>query len=177
MILRILTFAERNIKCHQYITTSSGSITQICKFSSDYDPATDMRISLRKKNRREERRLMPPTDDPEGKGYLIKLLCPSLVTEQMPEYGASWITGIRNYSGANIVISKDGELFPRTDERVIAISGSYESIVKAINVLVPDLLSVSFPFAPSVVYRQNSFILTNIQTLALFVASYISMMC
>jgi KH domain len=87
---------------------------------------------------------MPPTDDPEKKGYLIKLLCPSLVTEQMPGYGVRWIRGIRDYSGATIVISEDGELYPSTEDRVIAISGSYESIVKAINVLVPDLLTVSF---------------------------------
>jgi KH domain len=144
MVLRILTIAERNIKCLQYITTSSGSITQICKFSSYYDPAKDKRLSLAKLRRRAERQLMPPSDDPEKKGYLIKLLCPSLVTEQMPGYGVRWIRGIRDYSGATIVISEDGELYPSTEDRVIAISGSYESIVKAINVLVPDLLTVSF---------------------------------
>ena len=98
---------------------------------------------------------MPPSDKPGKEGYLIKLLCPSLVTEQMPEYGVQWITGIRKYSGATIVISEDGELFPRTDDRVIAISGSYESIVKAIYVLVPDLLSVSSPFASFAVYHQR----------------------
>lgn len=144
MVLRILTIAERNIKCLQYITTSSGSITQICKFSSYYDPANDKRLSSAKLRRRAERQLMPPSDDPEKKGYLIKLLCPSLVTEQMPGYGVRWIRGIRDYSGATIVISEDGELYPSTEDRVIAISGSYESIVKAINVLVPDLLTVSF---------------------------------
>ena len=76
------------------------------------------------------------------KDHLVKILCPSVVTEQMLEYGNVWLKQIVRYSGAKIEISLDGEFFPLTEDRVIAISGSYECISKAVEVIVQDLLKV-----------------------------------
>jgi hypothetical protein len=60
----------------------------------------------------------------------------------MPKYGSIWIEDIMNQSSAKITMSLDGEHFPFTDERVMAISGTYRSITRAVDVIVKDMLKV-----------------------------------
>ena len=83
-----------------------------------------------------------PNDDWQKNDYYVKLLCPSVVTELMPEYGSIWMEDIMNRSSAKITMSLDGEHFPFTDERVMAIRGTYRSITRAVHVIVKDLLKV-----------------------------------
>lgn len=91
---------------------------------------------------RNERVLPSPRNNYLKRDYLVKILCPSVVTELMPEYGKIWLNQIIRYSGATIEISQDGEHFPFTEDRVISISGSYESIRKAVEVLVQEMIKV-----------------------------------
>ena len=53
-----------------------------------------------------------------------------------------WMEDIMNQSSAKITMSLDGEHYPFTDERVMAISGTYRSITSAVHVIVQDLLKV-----------------------------------
>ena len=103
--------------------------------------SSDKQIFVRKL-RPSEHELVAPNDDRLKNYYNIKLLCPSLVTELMPEYGSIWMKDIMNQSSAEITMSLDGEHFPLTDERVIAISGTYSSISRAVDVIVKDMLKV-----------------------------------
>ena len=83
-------------------------------------------------------------DLPHMDGYkcFIKLLCPSLVTEKMHDSGNKWVNGIREKSGATIVLSPNGHCYPHTTDRVIAISGDYIEVNAAVKILVNDLIKV-----------------------------------
>lgn len=143
MITRLLMGAERGTRCRTCNIVSTRSMAGTYKYSAyDFEMDVEKRVAAATEKRRLERLILPPTADIDKKGYQIKVLCPSIVTEQMPEYGAEWIAELSKLSGARIKISLDGEFFPFTEDRVISISGDYQSIVAAIDALVLDLLKV-----------------------------------
>jgi hypothetical protein len=107
-----------------------------------YEPELARSVLFLKTNLRNERTLPTPRNYYAKQNFFVKMLCPSVVTESMPEYGQIWLNRIVRYSGAKIEISLDGEFFPNTEDRVIAITGSYECIRKAVEILVQDILKV-----------------------------------
>ena len=85
----------------------------------------------------------------------VKFLCPPLVTEMMHDSGDKWVNEICDRSGASIEMSPKGYYYPTTTDRVIAISGDYEEVKAAIDILVRDLIKVS-ENTDSFVYRKYS---------------------
>jgi len=59
-------------------------------------------------------------------GKVIKILCPYYCTGAVIGTKGAAIDGIKQESGTNIQVSKGAARFPKTDERVIAISGELE---------------------------------------------------
>lgn len=96
----------------------------------------ESRVSVRKEYLRE-----PPNR--EGNKCYVKFLCPSLVTEAMHDSGEMWVNEICDNSGASIKISPKGHFYPTTTDRVISVSGDYEEVKSAVNILVKDLIKVS----------------------------------
>jgi KH domain len=142
MIARLIMGAERHVTCRSCINASSSSILHRSIHFTEYVPELARSILYLRSALRYERTLPAPRNNYMKKDHLVKILCPSVVTEQMLEYGNVWLKQIVRYSGAKIEISLDGEFFPLTEDRVIAISGSYECISKAVEVIVQDLLKV-----------------------------------
>jgi len=80
-------------------------------------------------------------DDDGGQGFnkrdrrndkVIKMLCPFYSAGAIIGKGGEAISGIKSDTGANIKVSKNEERFPKTDERVISISGELEAMQKVV---------------------------------------------
>jgi len=65
-------------------------------------------------------------------GKVIKILCPYYCTGAVIGTKGAAINQIKDESGTNIQVSKGAARFPKTDERVIAISGELEGQLKVI---------------------------------------------
>ena len=65
-------------------------------------------------------------------GKVIKILCPYYCTGAVIGTKGAAIDQIKQESGTNIQVSKGAARFPKTDERVIAISGELEGQMKVI---------------------------------------------
>eukprot|EP00116_Pleurobrachia_bachei_P002122 sb/3462384/ len=63
---------------------------------------------------------------------VIKILCPYYCTGAVIGTKGANIDRIKSESGTNIQVSKGQARFPKTDERVVAISGNYEGHLKVI---------------------------------------------
>lgn len=142
MLARLVMGAERHVTCRSCINSSSSSISFKSNPFTVYEPELARSILFLRTAIRHERTLPTPRNYYMKKDFFVKMLCPSVVTETMQEYGKVWLKQIARYSGAQIEISQDGEFFPNTEDRVIAITGSYECIRRAIEVLVQELLQV-----------------------------------
>lgn len=134
---------QRGVQYLCFVSPSPNDIPQCRRYSTDSQHFDRKSMRGRREQRPRDRELPPPNNDTSKNDYYIKLLCPSLVTELMPEYGSMWMKGIMNQSSAKVTMSLDGEHFPFTEDRVIAISGTYISITHAIDAIVKDMLQVS----------------------------------
>ena len=74
--------------------------------------------------------------------HLLKILCPSAVAGSIIGRGGSVINQLNQMTGAKIKVSQNGEFFPTTNDRVLAISGSMTAISAAIHELVTKMIEV-----------------------------------
>ena len=77
-------------------------------------------------------------------GKVIKILCPYYCTGAVIGTKGAAIDQIKQESGTNIQVSKGAARFPKTDERVIAISGELEGQMKVIQ-FVQDKIRTEKP--------------------------------
>ena len=66
-------------------------------------------------------------------GKVIKILCPYYCTGAVIGTRGASINQIKEESGTNIQVSKGAARFPKTDERVISVSGELEGVQKVVN--------------------------------------------
>ena len=78
----------------------------------------------------------------ETQDHLIKFLCPSAVAGSIIGRGGSVINELNQATGAKIKVSQNGEFFPTTNDRVIAVSGSMAAISAAIHELITKIIEV-----------------------------------
>lgn len=78
----------------------------------------------------------------ETHDHLIKFLCPSAVAGSIIGRGGSVINDLNQATGAKIKVSQNGEFFPTTNDRVIAVSGSMTAISAAIQELITRIIEV-----------------------------------
>ena len=78
----------------------------------------------------------------ETQDHLIKFLCPSAVAGSIIGRGGSVINELNQATGAKIKVSQNGEFFPTTNDRVIAVSGSMTAISAAIHELITKIIEV-----------------------------------
>ena len=81
--------------------------------------------------------------------HLLKILCPSAVAGSIIGRGGSVINQLNQMTGAKIKVSQNGEFFPTTNDRVLAISGSMTAISAAIHELVTKMIEVSLAYYSS----------------------------
>lgn len=87
--------------------------------------------------------LLFPTDDKE-KPTFIKFLVSNLDAGCIIGRGGSTITEIQALSGARIQLSRNHEFFPGTSDRIIMISGVFDEIMKATDLILEKLANKVF---------------------------------
>lgn len=85
----------------------------------------------------------------DSQDHLLKILCPSAVAGSIIGRGGSVINQLNQMTGAKIKVSQNGEFFPTTNDRVLAISGSMTAISAAIHELVTKMIEVSLTYYSS----------------------------
>lgn len=83
---------------------------------------------------------LPPSADGD---HLLKLLCPSAIAGSIIGRGGSVISQLNQATGAKIKVSQNGEFFPTTNDRVIAISGSMTAINAAVHEITTKMIQVN----------------------------------
>lgn len=63
---------------------------------------------------------------------LLKLLCPSFIVGSIIGKGGSVVNELTRLTGAKVRASQVDELFPTTQDRTLAVSGSEDSIIAAV---------------------------------------------
>ena len=77
-----------------------------------------------------------------GQDFLFKMLCPNSVVGSIIGIAGAVINQLNQTTGARIKVSQNKEFFPETTDRVIAISGSVDTISVAIMELVTKIIEV-----------------------------------
>lgn len=80
------------------------------------------------------------SDDKEKLTY-IKFLVSNAAAGSVIGKGGSTITEFQSESGARIQLSRNHEFFPGTSDRIIMISGAFDEILKAMELILAKLLS------------------------------------
>ncbi|XP_010267291.1 PREDICTED: protein BTR1 isoform X2 [Nelumbo nucifera] len=82
-----------------------------------------------------------PTSDDKEKHTYIKFLVSNAAAGSVIGKGGSTITDFQSQSGARIQLSRNHEFFPGTSDRIIMISGAFNDIIKAMELILAKLLS------------------------------------
>lgn len=72
--------------------------------------------------------------------HLLKMLCPRDIVGNIIGRGGSIISTMNQTSGARIKISQNGEFFPQTTDRVVAISGPKPTIALALTEIITRMI-------------------------------------
>ncbi|XP_068645565.1 protein BTR1-like isoform X2 [Aristolochia californica] len=82
----------------------------------------------------------PSADENEMSTY-VRFLLSNAAAGSVIGKGGSTITEIQSQSGARIQLSRNNEFFPGTSDRIIMISGAFDDILKATELVLSKLLS------------------------------------
>merc|ERR1719273_2642378 len=118
------------------------------RMSYDSNSSLDRALELAKKRAMQFSYLDGEEDggNPTAKRHLgagpeihLKLLIPSSVAGHVIGKGGETIAELRRTSGTNIMMSKNNEMFPGTQDRVSLISGSRDAISDVVQLLVKKM--------------------------------------
>ncbi|CAD5180554.1 unnamed protein product [Musa acuminata subsp. malaccensis] len=90
--------------------------------------------------RRSQRPRSPPLDDKEKQTH-IRFLVSNTAAGCIIGKGGLTITEFQSQSGARIQLSRNHEVFPRTSDRIILISGAFSEVMKAMELILEKLLN------------------------------------
>ncbi|XP_010243184.1 PREDICTED: protein BTR1-like isoform X2 [Nelumbo nucifera] len=82
----------------------------------------------------------PSSDDKEKNTY-IRFLASNAAAGSIIGKGGSTITEFQSQSGARIQLSRSHEFFPGTSDRIIMISGAFDDVIMAMELILAKLLS------------------------------------
>ncbi|KAF9598986.1 hypothetical protein IFM89_033331 [Coptis chinensis] len=82
----------------------------------------------------------PHSEDKEKPAH-IRFLVSNAAAGSVIGKGGSTITEFQSQSGARIQLSRNHEFFPGTSDRIIMISGAFDDIIKAMELIMSKLLS------------------------------------
>ncbi|XP_048134743.1 protein BTR1 isoform X3 [Rhodamnia argentea] len=82
-----------------------------------------------------------PTSDSLEKPTYIRFLVSNAAAGSVIGKGGSTITDFQSQSGARIQLSRNQEFFPGTTDRIIMISGPFDDVLKAVELILSKLLS------------------------------------
>ncbi|KAF5188745.1 Btr1 [Thalictrum thalictroides] len=82
----------------------------------------------------------PPPEEKERPAH-IRFLVSNAAAGSVIGKGGSTITEFQSQSGARIQLSRNHEFFPGTSDRIIMISGAYDDIIKAMELILSKLLN------------------------------------
>ncbi|PIA54949.1 hypothetical protein AQUCO_00901094v1 [Aquilegia coerulea] len=82
----------------------------------------------------------PPPEDKERPAH-IRFLVSNAAAGSVIGKGGSTITEFQSQSGARIQLSRNHEFFPGTSDRIIMVSGAYDDIIKAMELILSKLLN------------------------------------
>ncbi|KAF8403155.1 hypothetical protein HHK36_011252 [Tetracentron sinense] len=85
--------------------------------------------------------LKSPISDDKEKPTYIRFLVSNAAAGSVIGKGGSTITEFQSESGARIQLSRNHEFFPGTSDRIIMISGAFDEIYKAMELILAKLLS------------------------------------
>ena len=77
-----------------------------------------------------------------GPQYVLKMLCPRECVGNIIGKGGSVISGLNISTGARIKVSQSTEFFPQTNDRVIVITGSKETVAVALTEIITKMIEV-----------------------------------
>ncbi|XP_077226185.1 protein BTR1-like isoform X2 [Tasmannia lanceolata] len=82
-----------------------------------------------------------PTSDDKEKSMYIRFLVSNAAAGSVIGKGGSTITEFQSRSGARIQLSRNHEFFPGTSDRIIMITGAFDEIIKATEIILEKLFS------------------------------------
>ncbi|KAG9442203.1 hypothetical protein H6P81_018057 [Aristolochia fimbriata] len=82
-----------------------------------------------------------PSADEKEKPTYVRFLLSNAAAGSVIGKGGSTITEFQSQSGARIQLSRNNEFFPGTSDRIIMISGAFDDILKATELILSKLLS------------------------------------
>ncbi|KAF5742585.1 Binding to TOMV RNA 1L (long form) isoform 6 [Tripterygium wilfordii] len=82
-----------------------------------------------------------PTSDSAEKQTYVRFLVSNAAAGSVIGKGGSMITDFQSQSGARIQLSRNHEFFPGTTDRIIMISGTFDDVLKAMELVLIKLLS------------------------------------
>lgn len=83
----------------------------------------------------------PPTPDEKERPAHIRFLVSNTAAGSVIGKGGSTITDFQSQSGARIQLSRNHEFFPGTSDRIIMVSGAYDDIIKAMELILSKLFT------------------------------------
>ncbi|KAL5995208.1 hypothetical protein ACLOJK_025266 [Asimina triloba] len=85
--------------------------------------------------------LRPKDQDDKEKSTYVRFLVSNAAAGSVIGKGGVTVTGFQSQSGARIQLSRNHEFFPGTSDRIIMITGTFDEIVKAMELILAKLLS------------------------------------
>ncbi|RZC90884.1 hypothetical protein C5167_028714 [Papaver somniferum] len=82
-----------------------------------------------------------PVSDDKEKPFYVRFLVSNSAAGSVIGKGGSTITEFQSESGARIQLSRTQEFFPGTSDRIIMVSGGFDEIMKAMELILAKLLS------------------------------------